>query len=394
MTITVEHILQQAREKTGLSDFGDDWFLGPLGAFVSDLKGPHLSEFGREFMARLPVKDMIRRLHVIDSLKRYPEISEVEIPPIVYVTGHERSGTTLLHNLLHQHRGARAMSRWELMMPTPPPEAASYDTDPRRAEVQASIDALKGSDLERMHWVNAGDPEECVWGFMDATGLLGMAACFVMPNWTEWIYTNNMTPTLLNYRRILQLLTWKNPVSEGGFLVLKAPQMTSWLNEFTSIFPGTHFIYVHRDPYRLLTSLCTLADVISGPFLAEPDFLKRREQEESVSLQRMGRYFDNMTRFDATSPEFTHHLHYTDLLEQPVSSAQRLLAEAGQSADPGQQGKIESFLEHQRKGGRAGPRQKFVDVGYTREQVEEYGPVREYIAHYSVATESQRQTGT
>jgi len=42
--------------------------------------------------------------------------------------------------------------------------------------VQGSIDKLRGSLLERMHWVNADEPEECVWGFIDSVGMLGQAA--------------------------------------------------------------------------------------------------------------------------------------------------------------------------------------------------------------------------
>jgi len=40
-----------------------------------------------------------------------PEIGEVEIPPIIYVTGLERSGTTLLHNVLAAHENGRALLR-------------------------------------------------------------------------------------------------------------------------------------------------------------------------------------------------------------------------------------------------------------------------------------------
>ncbi len=134
--------MQQAQEQTGLADFGDDWFMGPLAAYVTDLEADHLSDFGRTFLARQAVKDLARRLRIIDCLARNPGSEETPIPPILYVTGHERSGTTPLHNLLALHSGARFLSRWELMMPTPPPEAASFQEDPRRLEVRKSIDAL------------------------------------------------------------------------------------------------------------------------------------------------------------------------------------------------------------------------------------------------------------
>ena len=107
------------------------------------------------------------------TLREHPEIASVPIPRIVYITGLERSGTTLLHNLFALHCYGRALLRWELMEPVPPPEVQTYATDARIGTVQASVDKLRGSTLEHMHWVNADEPEECVWGFIDAVSMLG-----------------------------------------------------------------------------------------------------------------------------------------------------------------------------------------------------------------------------
>ena len=89
---------------TGLDDFGDDWFMGPLAAWAATWGSPNLTEFGRKFLRSLAVRDVGRRLRVLQTLREHPEIASVPIPRIVYVTGLERSGTTLLHNLLAQHR--------------------------------------------------------------------------------------------------------------------------------------------------------------------------------------------------------------------------------------------------------------------------------------------------
>ena len=156
-------------------------------AWAEDLEQSNLTDFGRTFLRSLAVRDVGRRLRVLQTLREHPEIASVPIPRIVYVTGLERSGTTLLHNLLAQHPRGRALLRWELMEPVPPPDAETYTTDPRIATVQASIDKLRGSTLERMHWVNADEPEECVWGFIDAVSMLGQAASMCMPQWRRFL---------------------------------------------------------------------------------------------------------------------------------------------------------------------------------------------------------------
>ncbi len=98
--MTPAAIVDDAIERTGGSDLGDDWFLGPLAAWSEDLTQRNLNDFGRRFMRSLAVSDVSRRLAVFDTIRNNPEILEVKIPPIVYITGLERSGTTILHNLL------------------------------------------------------------------------------------------------------------------------------------------------------------------------------------------------------------------------------------------------------------------------------------------------------
>ena len=393
MTVTVEALLQGARQETGLKDYGDDWFMGPLQAYVADLDGAHLSEWGKAFLVRLVAKDLSRRLAIVDCLNKNPEIEDVPIPPIVYITGHERSGTTLLHNLMSQHSGARSLSRWELMMPTPPPVPGSLLTDPRHAVVQKSADALRGTDLEYMHWVDAHDPEECPWGFMDCTGLLGMAPTLIMPNWMEWIYSNDMTPTLKSYRKVIQLLTWKNPVPEGGFLVLKAPQMSRFLPGFLTVFPETNFVYIHRDPYRVFRSFCTLIDIVNSSFLEDRDYIFRIEKEKGIMMNRMCALYDDLERFEVTHGESVHNVDYATLVDAPESEVARLYSELGRPKDSQLEQGITGYLDRQKSGGRARPRQDFLDFGYSRESVMKTPGIAHYIDRYKVTIEASRKTG-
>lgn len=164
MSIRVESIRARAIGATGLSDLGSRHFEEPLEFWVEDIEQPRLSDVARSLSERMIVRDLSRRLEVLDWRKRCPEIDEVEIPPTVIISGHERSGATFLHHRLTLHPAARALLSWELMhptpTPTPPPDAASDRADPRIRDTQASIEKLRGTHLEQMHWVDGDDPEE------------------------------------------------------------------------------------------------------------------------------------------------------------------------------------------------------------------------------------------
>jgi hypothetical protein len=389
---TEERLLGAAAEHTGLDDFGDDWFRGPLAAWAADLDDGVLTDAGRRFFTALAVQDLARRLRVLDVLRQNPEIDDVPIPPIVYITGLARSGTTLLHNLLALHDRARPMLRWELMEPVPPPEAATYRTDPRIAKVQASIDKRRGSDLERMHWVDATDPEECTWAFIDFVSLLAGAASASMPRWGAVFQNASQAPAYRSYRRILQLLLWKNPPPEGGFLVLKAPQTAPHIDDFAMVFPEARFVVTDRDPYRTLQSTVTLLAGLHAPFIDPASSLSQRLLDQN--LQFTARSLEAIARYDAAARHPAVHVPYPALIADPVAQAIEVFEHLPHPPDGSLGAKIEAFLAAQKAGARLAPPSKLHDIAVSSDIVRSHPGIADYCELHRIGRETRRLTGT
>ena len=89
------------------------------------------------------------------GIARHPEIDAQAIAAPVFVTGLPRTGTTALSNLLAADPAARSLRFWESQRPTPPPEAATYADRPahRRGRCDAGRDeasrARPGEDARR-----------------------------------------------------------------------------------------------------------------------------------------------------------------------------------------------------------------------------------------------------
>ena len=83
--------------------------------------------------------------------------------PIVIV-GQPRTGTTILYDLLAQDPANRAPLTWEVDQPVPPPETATYDTDPRieEAEAVAAMPDLIIPGFTDFHPMGARLAQECV----------------------------------------------------------------------------------------------------------------------------------------------------------------------------------------------------------------------------------------
>lgn len=391
---SVDSLKSAAVSKSGLDDFGDDWFEQPLAAWVEDLAGPALSSSGRAFLTRLAITNLCRRLEVVDCLKRNPEVADVPIPPILYITGLERSGTTLLHNLLALHPGARALLRWELTRPAPPPERGTFRTDPRIAEVQASLEPLRGTKLEKMHWVDAVDPEECTWGAYDCTGLLGRAPGVLMPTWDQWILDNDMTASYREYRLLIKLLTWRNPVENKGHLVLKCPQNARHIGSFSSVFPEAKFVFTHRDPYRTIVSVCALTEHINSSFTCDDSLYAPDGPGLRWAIGATERSLSRIAEFGRESRASLAHVQYPSLVAEPANVVRSVYTQVGIEESKEQQEKIHAFLEAQTRGKRAEPPADLPTYGLDRTEFTHRPIVAAYCRQFGVMPEMKRITGT
>ena len=389
--LSVDALLREASERVGLDDFGSDHFMGVLRAWCHDLGSDQLTDFGRTFLRRQAVNDLARRLRVLNTLRRHPEIDDVTLPPIVWIIGPPRSGTTLLHNLLACHRGGRAMLRWELVEPLPPPEAATYATDPRITKVQQKVERLRGTQLEEMHWVEAADPEECAWGLIDLFGTMGNGALTAMPTTRQHLIDGrDRAASFREYRRVLKLLLWRNPAPSPGFLVLKAPQFLFHLRAAAHENPDASFVITHRDPFRTLTSTLAIMDGLVD------DLVSRTPGDEQVRVDDAR--VDNLhglrtlLGYAADPPAPMVHVRYADLVSDPDLTAIEALRQVDAPDDPTLVASIEAYLSAQRAGRRKNPPASLPTFGIDQDEVWADPTVQRYAETFGVAPERERLT--
>ncbi len=391
----IESFKREAREKTNLHDFGDPVFEEPLSAWIHDLRNPDINDFGRDFLRRLAVRDLCKRLKVVHCLAEHPEILEVEIPPIVYITGASRTGSTLLHNLMATHPLSRPLMRWELMVPTPPPTAESYQTDPRIAKLQASMEPLRGTLLENLHWVNANEPDENTFGFFNCTGLLGRGIAPLMHTWQTWIENNDFKPTYREFRKLIQILLWKCPPPKGGHLLLKCVMTTMRVQDFSEVFPEASVVITHRDPFRALVSSCAIGEAIYQPFLQnQPGPLHNDGRLGQVVFNTQKMIFSALSDLAQGQPTKVANVRYADLMNDALSTTTAVYKKLGMNAPTDLDNRVMDFLKEQRAGKRAKPPRKLDTFGYRAEEVWSDDIVAGYCAFFGIQQEPIRLTDT
>ena len=132
--LDVDGVLRTASERAGgLDDLGDD----PAGSFMEGLSRlvdslaseAKLNDIGRIISNERMLLHTVNRLDYVEDRKRFPEIATQEIVRPVFIIGMPRTGTTILHDILACDPRSRAPMTWEVMFPSPPPEAATVTDD-------------------------------------------------------------------------------------------------------------------------------------------------------------------------------------------------------------------------------------------------------------------------
>src|SRR6516162_4309348 len=101
-TLSAERLIQQARRRTGLDDFGDPPVEPALAALADSLdQEAELHSMGR-FMMRMHLRDLLETRLRLTALWN-PRLAQLDATPLrqpIFITGMPRSGSTFLHELL------------------------------------------------------------------------------------------------------------------------------------------------------------------------------------------------------------------------------------------------------------------------------------------------------
>jgi hypothetical protein len=257
-------LLAQAQRRSGLSDFGDGVFREGFERLTRSLETEaRLTPFGR-FAAR---RDLLRllenRLRVHDVLTRHPEIERQPIVKPLFVVGLPRTGTSILHELLAQDPASRVPMTWEVMYPWPPPEAATFRSDPRIAQVSAHFAGVDRviPGFQAMHPMGAELPQEDVAITSHDFASLIFHTAYRVPGYQAWLDGVDLRPVYATHRRWLQYFQWKVPAQRW---VLKSPGHLWALDALLAVYPDARIVQTHRDPLQVVASLASLITKLRG----------------------------------------------------------------------------------------------------------------------------------
>jgi len=269
--LSVDSILGECKQSTGLSDFGSMDFVVRLqllcDAWNSDTG---LTGVGRMSLRNKLIQHVSSRLLIQDQFNRHPEILDIRIEKPIIVAGLPRSGTTHLLNLMAADSRLRALPLWESYEPvprandTPQPEDEGYTSamDPRYKRCGEAWEMMQ-MVVPHLAVMHPMEPEH----IHEELELMGPNIASYnyewlahTPQWRDYYYAEDQTPHYEYMKNVLKLLTWqqRNNDEVPTRWVLKCPQHLEQLPVLHKVFPDATIAITHRDPVSVIQSAATM----------------------------------------------------------------------------------------------------------------------------------------
>jgi hypothetical protein len=383
--LDTEQLVARAREATGLDDLGEDTWQEGLERLADSLAGEAaLTELGGQIAAGELTMYLVNRLGIIDFRRRNPEIADIDVTPPIVIVGQGRTGTTILHDLLAQDPETRVPLTWEVDRPCPPPETATYESDPRIDEVDAitsGVELLIPGFLA-MHPMGARLPQECVRITVSDFRSVMFPTQYRVPSYGRWVlYEADMAPAYRWHRQFLQHLQSRHPARRW---VLKSPAHMWCLPQLVDEYPNALLVQTHRDPLRIIASLSSLIATLRSLSSDDSSIPVAAAEFADYILDGLDRSVT--AREDGTvKPDRVVDLHFGAFMADPFATIRTVYDRLGLELGAESEARMRDFLAGHPSDQHGTHRYSLADTGLDAGELRERA--RRYQEYFDVPSE-------
>lgn len=324
--MNVDRLIAAARRKTGLSDFGDDWFLEPLEVLVGSINDEAaLTPVGVRLLSARIVVALAVRLRAERLLRDNPEIRDLDLGKVIVIAGLQRTATTTLHRLIAADPGVRALRSWEALNPAPLPGDRPGDPRARLRQAKLGVQAIRflSPDFLAVHPLAPDAPEEDIL-LLDASFMSQSAeATMRVPRYARWLEGQDHQKPYEYLVTLLKILQWQRP---GRCWVLKTPHHLEYLGVILEVFRDVCIVQTHRDPKKSIPSFCSMVAHATGLWSDHVD----PHEIAAHWMRKTLRMIERSMHVRKTSPDGVFvDILYRDLVEDPIGALRTVYRSAG-----------------------------------------------------------------
>lgn len=293
------------------------------------------------FLVMIPTSLLVEIFILVERLKYGRAIRETAIAgPPVFIIGHWRSGTTLLHQLVHLDSRFTTPS----LIQTVTPEHFLFSTKYWLPIMERTMPPTRPMDAVE---IGPLDPMEDEWVFLRMDVPTPLVSLFFPSHDNEFISgISEFIPEgerRAKWERCLTLFLKKITLQTGRRIILKNPFHTPRIKLLNELFPGAKFMHIVRHPFKIVPSAINMWNIVAG----QNAFRSGWHDPGTEKTSEVVRWFHmsvEENRRDLQPGQFAE-LRYEDLEKDPVNEMRRIYEQLEIGFTPELEKNIVAFME-------------------------------------------------
>ena len=324
-SLDVESLLARARQETGLQDYGDLWFMGPLTKLVEYVNaeaGLIAPDAGAGMRIASALSD---RLKLVQYFKDHPSAHDEVIDVACAIVGLPRTGSTVMQRLLASSPKLTSLFWWETTFPLPFPGETPGDPTPRQDLAKQVVDSLLElwPDFESIDPIEAMVVSEEVI-LLDRTFLsTSYDSMMNVPSYGFWMADQDHEPAYRDLLLWLKAIQHQSPWRQGRRWVLKTPHhVLGGMNGLLAVFPDAKLVMTNRNVADVLPSYCSMCASMS----VNTSTTYRREVQGAYWTSRFKTGLERFAALRKTLPAGqVIDVDYRDTVSDPIGTLEQVM---------------------------------------------------------------------
>ena len=257
--INADSIISRAKKKANFSASIPKAEEGLRKLVYSITNESHPNPFGALAVKGLLERILYGRYMIEQEMAKKPWIEDQRIEQPVFIIGMPRTGTSILHAILHEDPAHRSPLAWECLLPYPAATPETFKDNAQFRTIEKEFGQLFKlvPDFQRKHYMAVDSPQECLGITAFDFNSFQFSAQLYLPSYMKWFSDDSdMLGTMRFHKRFLQYLQSGGVKSERW--LLKSPVHLRRLDEIFEVYPDARIIMTHRGPSDIVSSTASL----------------------------------------------------------------------------------------------------------------------------------------
>ncbi|MFT4595529.1 MAG: hypothetical protein ACI9UR_001684 [Bacteroidia bacterium] len=347
--LNAEKVIAKAKKKACFKGQVPESTIQGLTVLIDSInKESRANPFGNLAIKGLLGRTLYGRLKVEQEISKNPDIVNRPISQPIFIIGMPRTGTTILHALMHEDPAHRSPLAWECLLPHPVPSPNNFKDNAQLNTVVKEFGQLFKlvPDFQKKHHMSAESPQECIGVNMLDFNSFQTSAQVYIPSYFKWFMNDaDRLSTMKFHKRFLQYLESGGVGAERW--LLKSPVHLMRLDEIFEVYPDARIIMTHRHPTKVVASAASLISSVRSLYSDYEDELRSGKEQAEVWSECFNRFLDSRKRLNKEDQIID--LRFEDFVKDQMATVKNIYDRFGWDLSEEAQTRMKKFLKQNPK---------------------------------------------